>query len=132
MVIDLLKWKARKKYTINTSLINKHDQQLLVPLLAEHIIPNTECQFMIECYDSQFIYLRTVATGERQILIHGSVNNPKGLPSLFFLSCGHGDYELHFPTVTRENGNIVHTWYRWYLGQDFFYTLNKYGGLPLE
>ena len=26
----------------------------------------------------------------------------------------------------------MNSWYRWFLGKDFFETLNKYGKLPLE
>ena len=41
-------------------------------------------------------------------------------------------YELHFCTVKQEKGTTVNSWYRWFLGQDFFKTLKNYGRLPLE
>ena len=39
---------------------------------------------------------------------------------------------MHFCTVKQQKGSTVHSWYRWYLGPDFFRILKKYGGLPLE
>ena len=27
---------------------------------------------------------------------------------------------------------MIHSWYRWFIGKDFFDTLNTYGKLPLE
>ena len=86
---------------------------------------------MLEFYDPQFMTLRTVATGARQKLVHGSPNGSSELPSSFFLKCGDG-YELHFCTVKHEKGTTINSWYRWYIGQDFLYLLNKYGRLPLE
>ena len=46
--------------------------QLMVPLISKHMIPDTDFKFMLECYDSQFIRLRTVETGSRQILIQAT------------------------------------------------------------
>ena len=34
--------------------------------------------------------------------------------------------------MNQEKGTTVNSWYRWFLGQDFIKTLNKYGRLPLE
>jgi hypothetical protein len=34
--------------------------------------------------------------------------------------------------VKNEKGTTVNSWYRWFLGQDFFKTLKDYGRLPLE
>ena len=45
---------------------------------------------------------------------------------------GGDGYELHFCTVKQEKGTTVNSWYRWFLGQDFFKTLKNYGRLPLE
>jgi hypothetical protein len=88
---------------------------------------------MVEPYDSQLMTIRTVETGQRQVLIQGSpaasVDNP--YPCSFFLKCGDG-YEFHFCIVKQEKGTTVNSWYRWFLGQDFIKTLKKYGRLPLE
>ena len=86
---------------------------------------------MLEFYDPQFVTLRTIATGARQKLVHGSPNSASRLLSSFFLKFGDG-YELHFCTVKHEKGVTINSWYRWYIGQDFLYMLNKYGRLPLE
>ena len=45
---------------------------------------------------------------------------------------GGDGYELHFCIVRREKGTTVNSWYRWFLGKDFFKTLRNYGRLPLE
>ena len=34
--------------------------------------------------------------------------------------------------MKHEKGSSFNSWYRWFLGQDFFKTLNDYGRLPLE
>merc|ERR1719330_2304853 len=77
--------------------------------------------------------IRTVETGQRQVLIQGSPNgiwnNP--YPCSFFLKCGDG-YEFHFCIVKQEKGTTVNSWYRWFLGQDFIKMLNEYDRLPLE
>ena len=43
-----------------------------IPLLTEHMVPQTDNNFMIETYDSQFIYLKNIMTGRKKILIQGS------------------------------------------------------------
>ena len=86
---------------------------------------------MVTFDDSQLIHLVDVQTGKKQILIQGSPNSQPRVPSAFFLKCGDG-YELHFCTVKQQKGSTVQSWYRWYLGPDFFKTLKNYGGLPLE
>ena len=95
------------------------------------MVPETNDRFLVTFNDSQLIHLVTVETGEKQILIQGSPNSYNSSPSAFFLKCGDG-YELHFCTVKQQKGSTVHSWYRWYLGPDFFKLLKKYGGLPLE
>ena len=34
--------------------------------------------------------------------------------------------------MKQEKGTTVNSWYRWFFGQDFIETLNKFGRLPLE
>ena len=43
-----------------------------IPLVKEHMVPQTNCMFMIETYDSQFIYLKNIMTGRKKVLIQGS------------------------------------------------------------
>ena len=64
-------------------------------------------------------------------MIQGSTNCPKQFNCAFFLKTGNG-YELHFCTKSQQKGSAVHSWYRWFLGSDFFKTLRNYGRLPLE
>ena len=99
--------------------------------IHSHLVPETEQRFMVALNDSQLIHLVSVETGEKQILIQGSPNSFESSPSAFFLKCGDG-YELHFCTVNQQKSNTTQCWYRWYLGPDFFMTLRKYRGLPLE
>ena len=68
---------------------------------------------------------------KKKILIQGSPKCRTGIPCSFWQECIDG-YELHFCTATQKQGSTVHSWYRWYLGNDFFETLNKYSRLPLE
>ena len=49
----------------------------IVPDISAHIIPRTDYKFTLELDDSQFVYLRNIETGERQILIQGSPNGAK-------------------------------------------------------
>ena len=97
------------------------------------MIPGTDFKFTVELYDSQFVTIRAVETGKRQVLIQGSPNSYRfaTFPCSFFLECGDG-YEFHFCIVNQEKGTTVNSWYRWFLGKDFINTLNKYGRLPLE
>ena len=95
------------------------------------MVPETGNRFMLECHEQKFIFLRSIKTGTRQILIHGSPNCPKKIPCVFFLKYETG-YELHFCTKRRDKGRTIVSWYRWNLGQDFFDTLNTYERLPLE
>ena len=101
------------------------------PYVSTHMIPGTDFKFMLEFDDSQFVYLFNTETDQRQILIQGSPNGNREFPCAFFLKGGDG-YELHFCTVKQEKGTTVHSWYRWFLGQDFFKTLKNYSRLPLE
>ena len=103
------------------------------PIFSANMIPGTENKLMLSFSDSQFVYLCNVETGLKQILIQGSPNSNKynNYPCFFFLKSGDG-YELHFCIVKQEKGTTVHSWYRWFLDQDFFSTLNTYGKLPLE
>ena len=95
------------------------------------MIPGTDNRFMLEFYDTQFVTLRDIKTGSRQILIQGSPHSSMNSPCALFIESGDG-YELHFCTSKREKGSIIHSWYRWYLGKDFFQTLEKFDRLPLE
>ena len=95
------------------------------------MIPNTENRFMLEFRESKFIFLRTIKTGARQILIQGSPDCPPKTPCSFFLKCDDG-YELHFCTKERKKSSTIVSWYRWNLGPDFFDTLSIYGRLPLD
>ena len=69
-------------FKVNTASL-KEERQLLegatsntidktIPLVKEHMVPQTKCMFMIETYDSQFIYLKNIMTGRKKILIQGS------------------------------------------------------------
>ena len=69
-------------FKLNTASI-KEERQLLegatntlidktIPLVKEHMVPFTDSMFMIETYDSQFIYLKNIITGRKKILIQGS------------------------------------------------------------
>ena len=69
-------------FEVNTASL-KEEKQLLegatsniidktIPLVKEHMVPQTNCMFMIETYDSQFIYLKNIITGRKKILIQGS------------------------------------------------------------
>ena len=102
-----------------------------IPLLTEHMVPQTDSNFMIETYDSQFIYLRDIMTGRKKILIQGSCFSDKKFPSVLFLQVEDG-YDLHFCTKKYDMGSYLHTWYRWNLGFDFLLMLNKFSRLPLE
>ena len=127
--IDTLGWF--KTININSVVDRENSKQLCIPLLYEHIIPGTDNRFMLEFYDTQFVTLRDVKTGSRQIIIQGSPNSSEKFPCALFLESGEG-YELHFCTSKREKGTIIHSWYRWYLGKDFFQILKKFDRLPLE
>ena len=78
----------------------------IVPRISAHIIPRTDYKFTLELDDSQFVYLRNIETGERQILIQGSPNSFYWNTCSFFLKGGDG-YELHFCTVKQEKGTTV-------------------------
>ena len=69
-------------FKVNTASL-KEERQLLegatntlidktIPLVKEHMVPQTNCMFMIETYDSQFIYLKNIMTGRKKVLIQGS------------------------------------------------------------
>ena len=69
-------------FEVNTASL-KEEKQLLegatsnmidktIPLVKEHMVPQTNSMFMIETYDSQFIYLKNIITGRKKILIQGS------------------------------------------------------------
>ena len=76
------------------------------------------------------MYIRNIATGKRKMLIKGSGINDKKYPSIIFLKSTDG-YDLHFSTRKYEMGEFLHTWYRWNLGQDMLYLLNRFARLPL-
>ena len=101
------------------------------PRIIDHVIPGTDFKLYLDFDDSQFVHLCNTQTGKKQILIQGSPSGHQFIPCSFFLKCGN-DYELHFCIVKQEKGTTVNSWYRWYLGKDFFKMLKKYGGLPLE
>jgi hypothetical protein len=135
IIVDEETMSQLKAININTGDIDTTftNRQLMIPLIPGHMIPGTDFKFTVELYDSQFVTIRTVETGQRQVLIQGSPNgvwnNP--YPCSFFLECGDG-YEFHFCIVNQEKGTTVNSWYRWFLGKDFINTLKKYGRLPLE
>ena len=68
-------------FNVNTASL-KEERQLesatgntidkTIPLLKEHMVPQTNYMFMIETNDSQFIYLKNIMTGRKKILIQGS------------------------------------------------------------
>ena len=88
---------------------------------------------MLELHEAQYVFVRTISTGARQELIQGSPNCPKNTPCAFFLKQKDVDgYEMHFCTMKLDKGSTIHSWYRWYLGPDFFNTLKTYGRLPPE
>ena len=132
--IDVDKMDQLKVININTGVDTRYSRrQVYIPLISGHMIPGTDSKLMLEFYDSQFVTLRTVETGQRQILIQGSPNGMErnNYPCSFFLKCGDG-YELHFCTFKQEKGTNVISWYRWFLGKDFFKMLDDFGRLPLE
>ena len=131
IIIDVDTLDQLKILNINKDVEGDENPQLQTPLITKHMIPDTDFKFMLECYGSQYIRLRTVETGARQILIQDTPKCPKQIPCSFFLKSSDG-YELHFCTVTQKKGTILNSWYRWYLGPDFFKMLRKYGRLPLE
>ena len=68
-------------FKVNTASLNEERQlesatsntiDKTIPLVKEHMVPQTNCMFMIETYDSQFIYLKNIMTGRKKILIQGS------------------------------------------------------------
>ena len=59
--VDIL--DQHKMVNINTGILGH--LQSKIPLVSKHMIPGTNFKFMLECYDSQFIRLRTVQTGGR-------------------------------------------------------------------
>ena len=65
ILFDLDTLDQLKIMNINTDVEGKDDLQFEIPLISKHVIPDTNCKFMLECYDSQFIRLRTVDTGSR-------------------------------------------------------------------
>ena len=117
-----------KSISINTD----PNANILHPLVSAHMVPNTDNRFMLEFDEQKFIFLRTIKTGARQILIQGSPNcYAEQIPCAFFLKCEIG-YELHFCTKRRDKGSTIVCWYRWNLNQDFFDILSTYGRLPLQ
>ena len=67
-VVDVDSMEIKKTISINTQVAADGDQTLLYT----HIVPNTGNRFVLEFNGSQFIYLRSIETGARQILIQGS------------------------------------------------------------
>ena len=67
-------------------------------LISQHIVPDTDGSFVIESFDSQFIYLRNIMTGSKNLLIQGSASNNRLLPAVFFKKHDENGYELHFCT----------------------------------
>ena len=65
MVFDENTMDLLKTINLNTSITGLINPQLEIPLLFEHIIPETDSRFLLEFYDSQLIYLRKIETGER-------------------------------------------------------------------
>ena len=65
IVVDEDTMDQLKAVNINTSVPKDDYSQLYVPLISSHMIPGTEFKFMLEFYDSQLVYLRTIETGKR-------------------------------------------------------------------
>ena len=65
MVFDENTMDLLKTINLNTSITGLINPQLEIPLLFEHIIPETDSRFLLEFYDSQLIYIRKIETGER-------------------------------------------------------------------
>ena len=61
IVVDVDTMKQLKVININIDV--RDFTQTTIPLLSAHIIPGTGFKFMLEFYDSQWIYLRDVETG---------------------------------------------------------------------
>ena len=68
-VIDLGQWKVTKKFKCNSAslkeakdAVKKIDKK--IPVHQEHIVPGTDCSFMVETYDTQFIYIRNIESGQ--------------------------------------------------------------------
>ena len=95
------------------------------------MIPETDNNFMIETFDPKFIYLRSIRTGVRQILVSGSPDSLKRSPCVFFIKREDG-IELHFCTKQRDKEGTIYSWYRWNIGKYLLDTLRVYGRLPLE
>ena len=73
------------RVNIDTGVLEKFNPQLCYPLVHAHIVPDTDNRFMLEFDESKFIFLRTIETGARQVLIHGSPNCPAKTRCAFFL-----------------------------------------------
>ena len=48
---------------INSNVSDYYQRK--IPLLYKHMIPETNQGFMVEFYDSQFVYIRNIRTGVR-------------------------------------------------------------------
>ena len=66
IVFDLASVQKLKLFDINTAPVNHRDDwDLRTPLVSSHMVPDTDNCFVLEFYESQFIYLRNIKTGER-------------------------------------------------------------------
>ena len=64
IIVDVDKMEQLMAIDINTDVDNSYtSQQREVPLISAHMIPGTGFKFMLEFYDSQLVYLRTIKTG---------------------------------------------------------------------
>ena len=100
------------------------------PLISAHIVPGTDYRFVIEFSDTHSIKLRSLETGKKATLVHGSPEFPSTMQAAFFLKYGPS-YNLHFATLTRKKSKLLQTWHNWYIGPDFIETLNTHKELPL-
>lgn len=66
LVVDVETMDLLKAININTDADTTNTSlQLWIPLIRGHMIPGTDFKFMLELYDSQFVTIRTVETGQR-------------------------------------------------------------------
>merc|ERR1739844_569821 len=127
LILSIPSMQKTRSFSINTG----PNANIRMPLVSAHLVPDTDNRFILECHESKFIFLRTIETGARQVLIHGSPNCPKGIRCALFLKNEQG-YELHFCTKQRTKGSTIVSWYRWNLNKDFFKDLKTYGKIPLD
>ena len=71
-LLNIVTMQRIKIISLNSSVgefRNNTNEESVKPLIYNHMVPETGNRFMIEFHKNSYIYLRTIETGERQILI---------------------------------------------------------------